>query len=86
MLCNGDKFNSFTATRDKVLKFKGSEGVQLYITRSRSLELCQHLVTCFENGRISSFPATSVLIKKALMKNLTVHCKCRLGTLCLRTC
>ena len=43
-----------------------------------SKELCQHLVTCFENGRMSSFPATSVLRKNTLMKELNVYCKCSL--------
>ena len=42
------------------------------------VELRQHLFTCFENGGISPFLATGALRKKALMKNLIVHCKCRL--------
>ena len=36
MLCNDDEFNSFTVLCDKVMKFEWSEGVQLYIRRSRS--------------------------------------------------
>ena len=43
-----------------------------------SKELRQHLVTCFENGHMSPFPATSVCKKDTLMKELYVYCKCRL--------
>ena len=35
-----------------------------------SKEFHQHLVTCFENGRMSPFPATSVCKKNTLMKEL----------------
>ena len=43
-----------------------------------SRELRQYLVTCFEIGCISPFPATSALRKNALMKDFIVNCKCRL--------
>ena len=43
-----------------------------------SKELRQHLVTYFENGRMSPFPVTSVCKKNTLMKEFYVYCKCRL--------
>ena len=47
--------------------------------RYASTEICNHLVTCFENGHMTPFPSTStVKKKKTLMKQVTVYCQCRL--------
>ena len=37
-------------------------------------EVCNHLVTCFENGHMIPFPSSAVKKKKALMKQVNVYC------------
>ena len=48
------------------------------VCRYASTEVRNHLVTCFENGHMTSFPSSAVKKKKALMKQVNVYYQCRL--------
>ena len=43
-----------------------------------SKELRQHLMECFEEGRMSTFPSTSRIKGRSQMKDLNIYCHCRL--------
>ena len=43
-----------------------------------SKELRQHLIECFEEGRMSPFPSTSRSKGRPMIKDLHIYCHCRL--------
>jgi len=43
-----------------------------------AVELRDHLISCFENGRMSPFPSSDIVKEKALIQQFQVYCSCRL--------
>ena len=43
-----------------------------------TVELRDHLITCFEYGQMSPFPSAVIANQKPLIKQLNVYCSCRL--------